>query len=82
MARAANSPSAGHPEPKFIVKLGGRYYVTVSVLEYDPNAAGATEAQKQGAAQIAATFENAPNKLQAVQVQTPHVAAHIQTGGK
>jgi hypothetical protein len=71
--------SAGLAEPKFIVKLGDKYYVTLSVLEYDPNAPGASQAQKDGAAQIAAAFAGGQPKLQAVQVAPPQVTAHMQT---
>jgi hypothetical protein len=67
-------------EPKFIIKLGDKYYVSVSVLEYDPAHPGATDAQKDGAAQIAAAFHDGHPKLQAVQVAAPSVSAHFQTG--
>jgi hypothetical protein len=72
--------SAGMEEPKFIIKLGDKYYVSVAVLEYDPNHPGATQAQKEGAAHIAAAFDAGQPKLQAVQVSAPSVSAHYQTG--
>ena len=72
--------SAGLPEPKFIIKLGDKYYVSLSVLEYDPNAAGATAAQQQGVAAIAAEFSAGHPKHQAVQASAPKISAHIQTG--
>ena len=78
MPRSPRRP-AGLAEPKFIVKLGNKYYVTLSVLEYDPAATGASAAQKDGAQQIAAAFTSGEPKLQAVQVQPPHVTAHMQT---
>jgi hypothetical protein len=71
--------SAGLSEPKFIIKLGDKYYVTLSVLEYDPNAAGASAAQKDGASQIAAAFASGQPKLQAVQAPAAQVTAHMQT---
>lgn len=72
--------SAGLAEPKFIIKLGDKYYVTLSVLEYDPNAPGASVAQKDGAAQVAAAFASGHPKLQAVEAPTPQLTAHMQTG--
>ncbi len=73
-------PSSGQPEPKFIIKLGDKYYVTLSVLEYDPNATGANAAQADGAAQIAATFARTHPKLQACQAPAPQLSAYMQTG--
>ncbi len=82
MPRSARpAKSAGLPEPRFIIKQGDKYYVTVSVLEYDAAAPGLTAAQKDGAAQIAATFSGARPKLEAVEAPTPQLSAHMQTGG-
>ncbi len=78
---ARTSNSKGLEEPKFIIKLGDKYYVSVSVLEYDPNAAGATAAQKDGAAQVEAWFKAGQPKLQAVEVPAAPLSAHMQTLG-
>jgi hypothetical protein len=66
-------------EPKFIIKLGDKYYVSETVLEYDPSHPGATAAQKEGVGHIVDAF-NAGQKLQAVQVSAPSVSARFQTG--
>ena len=71
--------AAGQAEPCFIVKLGAKYYVTVSVLEYDPAAAGATAAQTQGVAEIAALFAAATPRLDACQVVQGAVASRSET---
>lgn len=44
--------------PSFIVERGGRFYVTLAVLEYDPDAA-VTPEQKRGVEQIRDMFEAA-----------------------
>lgn len=43
--------------PSFIIEQNGRFYVTVAVLEYDPNAADMTDEQKRGVEQIKEMFE-------------------------
>ena len=45
--------------PNFVIEHGGRYYVAVAVLEYDPNARGITKEQRNGVDQIRQMFERA-----------------------
>ncbi len=75
----SNPSAAGLSEPCFIIKLGAKYYVTTSVLEYDPAAAGATAAQTQGVAEIAALFAAATPRLDACQVAQGAVTSRSET---
>jgi hypothetical protein len=69
---------AGLTDPKFIIKHGDKYYVTTSVLEYDPAHPTATAEQRAGVASIAAAHRDG-KKIEAVHAPEPHMTAHMQT---
>ena len=45
--------------PSFIIEKDVRFYVTVAVVEYDPQAADLTAEQKKGVAEVQTMFEQA-----------------------
>lgn len=66
--------------PCFIVKKGERYFVAIASLEYDPNASGITQEQKEGVAQVAQLFRGgADAALGAVELSGPPPSA-MNTG--
>jgi hypothetical protein len=54
-------------EPRFIVRIGEKYYLTFGAWEYDESAAE-TEEQKQGCAEIRDLFRRSPHKIEAAPV--------------
>ncbi|RJF90185.1 hypothetical protein [Sphingomonas cavernae] len=64
----------GLSSPSFIIEHGGKYYLTLSVLEYDP-AAASDDTLGAGVRAIAAAFNGATPKLSAVKVSTSLTSA-------
>lgn len=50
-------------QPSFIIERGGRFYLTVALLEYDPKAPGLTPEQRDGVAQIEKLYRSGPKGL-------------------
>lgn len=68
----------GLSDPTFVIAKDGKYYLTLSVLEYDPAAIGASASLKAGVAAIAAAF-NAGQKFEAAVVAFSMVTSAAQT---
>lgn len=58
--------------PTFVIEHEGRFYVTLALIEYDPNATDITPEQKRGVAQVQKMFEAAHKQkgLRAARLQT------------
>ena len=50
--------------PQFVIERGNSFYLTGSVYEYDPDAPGATQEQKDSVAQYRRMIEDAANRNQ------------------
>ena len=69
--------------PSFVIEDDGVYYVTVAVVEYDPDAA-ATPAEKQGVEEVRAISDKAQKEGggKACKIEFSATASPMNTGPK
>lgn len=52
--------NSAYAEPVFCIQHEGRYYLTLAVLEYDPNQPDMTPEQRKGVEQIEQLYQGTP----------------------
>src|SRR5688572_17548764 len=80
----AGKSQGAQQQPQFVIEKGSRFYLTAAVYEYDPDATGATQEQKDAVEQYRRMFEDAAANnriLRACEVGADvDLAAGINTG--
>jgi hypothetical protein len=60
----AGGSQGAQEQPQFVIEKGNRFYLTAAVYEYDPDAPGATQAQKDAVEQYRRMFQDAASRNQ------------------
>ena len=55
----AGTSQGAQERPQFVIEKGNRFYLTAAVYEYDPDAPGATQEQKDAVEQYRRMFQDA-----------------------